>query len=344
MSLQSKFNTFNQRIQLTRQDEAYKEARQKDESITDVIKTKFKENGYSVIENFVQGSLATFTGIKEKDKDFDIDRAIVINHDDAPDDPVIVKRVILDILEDRGFHNTKIKKPCVTADYKFKDLHIDIPVYRKTPWGSYQLAVGKKDSNAENKVWSDSAPLALIDWVNDSSIFGEYEVQKLYQFRRLVRYLKRWRNLKFSHDVSRKIYSIGLTIMIKQHFKPSIDSEGCPNDLIALKNTLNSILNWSGYFISYPDDQWKIQVSLPVSPYRDIFHGSSLNTGTRFRNRLSNLNSSLQTVIDESDESKQCSLLIGQFGDDFPEGTNNASATRKAVFATSGAVGTSQGA
>jgi hypothetical protein len=42
-----------------------------------------------------------------------------------------------------------------------------------------------------------------------------------------------------------------------------------------------------------------------------------VSIGTRFRNRLSNLNSSLQTVIDETDESKQCSLLIGLFGDDF---------------------------
>ena len=32
MSIQSKFNTFNQRIQLTRQDDAYKESREKDDS------------------------------------------------------------------------------------------------------------------------------------------------------------------------------------------------------------------------------------------------------------------------------------------------------------------------
>jgi len=344
MSLQSKFNTFNQRIQLTRQDDAYKDAREKDDSITGVIKTKFKEKGYPVIDDFVQGSLATFTAIKEKGKDFDIDRAIIIDHDEAPTDPVEVKKVILDILENRGFRNAKIKKPCVTADYQSQNLHIDIPIYRKTSWDSYQLAVGRKDSNTENKIWSDSAPIELINWINDSSTFGEYATQKLYQFRRLVRYIKRWRNNKFSHDVSRKIYSIGLTVMIKQHFKPSIDSEGCPNDLIALKDTINSILNWSGYFTSYPDGQWKVLVSLPVSPYRDIFHGSSFNTGTRFRNQLSNLNSSLQTVSAETDESKQCSLLIGLFGDDFPEGTNNASAARKTVFATSGAVGTSQGA
>lgn len=344
MSLQSKFNTFNQRIQLTRQDDAYKDAREKDDSITGVIKTKFKEKGYPVIDDFVQGSLATFTAIKEKGKDFDIDRAIIIDHDEAPTDPVEAKKVILGILENRGFRNAKIKKPCVTADYQSQNLHIDIPIYRKTSWGSYQLAIGRKDSNTENKIWSDSAPIELINWVNDSSTFGEYATQKLYQFRRLVRYIKRWRNNKFSHDVSRKIYSIGLTVMIKQHFKPSIDSEGCPNDLIALKNTINSILNWSGYFTSDSDSQWKVQVSLPVSPYRDIFYGSSVNTGTRLRNQLSNLNSSLQAVIAETDESKQCSLLIGLFGDDFPEGTNNASAARKTVFATSGAVGTSQGA
>jgi len=75
MSIQSKFNTFNQRIQLTRQDDAYKDAREKDDSITGAIKTKFKEKGYPVIDDFVQGSLITFTAIKEKYKDFDIDRA-----------------------------------------------------------------------------------------------------------------------------------------------------------------------------------------------------------------------------------------------------------------------------
>ncbi|UOH74189.1 hypothetical protein MOW08_10100 [Acinetobacter schindleri] len=95
MSLQSKFNTFNQRIQLTRQDDAYKDAREKDDSITGVIKTKFKEKGYPVIDDFVQGSLATFTSIKEKGKDFDIDRAIIIDHDEAPTDPVEAKKSFL---------------------------------------------------------------------------------------------------------------------------------------------------------------------------------------------------------------------------------------------------------
>ncbi|MFX6111198.1 nucleotidyltransferase, partial [Acinetobacter baumannii] len=87
------------------------------------------------------------------------------------------------------------------------------------------------------------------------------------------------------------------------------DEDGFPNDLLALKATIDSILDWSGYFQSYSDDQWKVKVELPVYPSRDIFHGSSLNTGTRFRNQLTNLRSTLQDVINTSDETEQCSLL-----------------------------------
>ena len=108
MGLQSKFLTFNTNIYITRQSEEYKNAREKDDSITEDIRKKFRENGYPVQEDFIQGSLAINTAIKEKGKDFDIDRAIVINENDAPTDPTIPKKVVLEILENRGFKNAKI--------------------------------------------------------------------------------------------------------------------------------------------------------------------------------------------------------------------------------------------
>ncbi len=113
MGLQNKFLTFNDNIYITRQSDEYKNARQKDDNITKEIRKKFKENGYSVQDDFIQGSLATSTAIKEKGKDFDIDRAIVIKEEHAPTDPTIPKKVVLEILENRGFKNAKIKKPCV---------------------------------------------------------------------------------------------------------------------------------------------------------------------------------------------------------------------------------------
>lgn len=346
MGLQSKFKTFNEKIYITLMSDEYRNAREKDDSITKAIKEKFQENGYPVQEDFIQGSLATRTTIKEKDKDFDIDRAIVIKEDDAPEDPIIPKNVVLDILEARGFHNAKVKKPCVTADYKNEDLHIDIPIYSKSTSGYYKLAVGKKNSSEDNKEWAESDPKGLIDWVSNSDNYGIYADEKLYQFKRIVRYMKRWRNITFHENVCRKIFSIGLTVMLKEKFQSSFNEEGLANDLKALKHTIDQILDHSTYFISQPENQCLVEVKLPVSPYRDIFTGSSLNTGTQLRTKLNSLRNTLQQVIDEEDESKQCTLLRSVFGEDFPEGSpnNSKNAAAKVVYPSAGSVGTSQGA
>ncbi|EOD6839713.1 cyclic GMP-AMP synthase DncV-like nucleotidyltransferase [Salmonella enterica subsp. enterica serovar Newport] len=347
MSLQNKFMNFHDAIKLGRQDLEYTTARLKDDSITADIKKRFKEDGYPVVEDFIQGSLATNTGIREKGQDFDIDRAIVIEADLAPENPITPKLAVLEVLEARGFKNAKIKKPCVTADYKADDLHVDIPIYRKYENGQYELAVGKKHSDENNREWSRSAPHELIDWVNNYDKNGIYGSKKHDQYRRVVRYLKRWRNVTFGEDVRRKIYSIGIAVMVKESLTSSINDEGFPNDLSALRSTINNILNYSNYFTLVDVDKYKVKVALPVSPFRDIFYSSSIATGTQLRNKFSSLLKTLNKVADEEDESKQCVLLRSVFGDDFPECTSSSSASsvaKKTVYASAGAVGTSQGA
>jgi hypothetical protein len=64
MSLQSKFYNFKDKIKLGREDEAYRDARVKDDSILTALKLAFKESGYPIIEDFMQGSLKTDTAIK----------------------------------------------------------------------------------------------------------------------------------------------------------------------------------------------------------------------------------------------------------------------------------------
>ena len=141
MSLQNKFFKFHDAILLGIKDVAYNNARLKDDSILKDIKARFKEDGFPVIDDFIQGSMATDTGIRENGQDFDIDRAIVIEASLAPENPITPKKAVLEVLEARGFKNAKIKKPCVTADYKTEDLHIDIPIYRRYENGQYELAV-----------------------------------------------------------------------------------------------------------------------------------------------------------------------------------------------------------
>lgn len=341
MSLQSKFFKFHDKIKLSREDSDYKNAREKDDSILKAVRSALKEEGYPVVEDFLQGSMSIATGVKHPCEDFDIDRAVVIAFDDSPKDPVKVKKIVLNVLEDRGFKNAKIKKPCVTADYTSQKLHIDIPIYREKN-GTYELGIGKKNSSEENREWSESDPKGLKEWINDSSHYLGSSNKKLEQYKRLVRYLKRWRDNKFSTSVAKKVFSIGLTVMAKEKFSPSFDDSDKANDLVALRDTVDAMLN-GGYFSYQGEDLYKVRVNLPKSPWRDIFYGSSLNTGTQFYNKLKSLKSKLDKAIEETDLVKQCQILNEVFGEDFEVPTSSLN-TNKAVYSTAGASGTSQGA
>ena len=216
MSIQTHFNKFHDKIKLGREDDAYKKARERDDSIKAEVKTAFSEAGYPVVSDFIQGSLKTHTGIVPTLGDYDIDRALVIDDDEAPENPVTPKKKALEVLEDRGFKNAKIKKPCVTADYASDDVHIDFIIYKRSGDQHY-LAVGKKNSDENNREWSSADPLGLIEWINNASAYDRDEAKDvLAQFRRLVRYLKRWRDVQFSETVGAKVFSIGLTVMVKK--------------------------------------------------------------------------------------------------------------------------------
>lgn len=344
MGTQTHFDKFHSRIKLGREDDAYKKARERDDSIKVAIKAAFKTAGYAVTSDFIQGSLATSTAIVPISGDYDIDRALVIDHDTAPDNPVEPKKTALSVLELRGFKNAKIKKPCVTADYSSDNVHVDFPIYKKSGQQLY-LAIGKLNSNADNREWSESDPKGLIDWINNRDQYHGSASDKQSQYRRLVRYLKRWRDHQFSDSGADKVYSIGLTVMAKEHFEDSFDEEGFRQDIIALRDTVKCVLN-AAYFIQTTQDRYSVQVPLPVQPWRDIFSGSSLDTGTQLRNKLINLRDKLTEAEGIDDERKQCIILNKLFGDDFevPEPPTDPSKKARAVYPTAGAVGTSQGA
>ena len=207
------------KIKLGREDDAYKKARKRDDSIKAEVKTAFREAGYPVVDDFIQGSLKTHTGIVPISGDYDIDRALMIDYWSAPENPVTPKKKALDVLETRGFKNAKIKKPCVTADYASDNVHIDFIIYKKLS-NQHYLAVGKQNSDENNREWSAADPHGLIDWINDDSRYNRDDAKDvLAQFRGLVRYLKRWRDVQFSETVGAKVYSIGLTVMVKKQLR-----------------------------------------------------------------------------------------------------------------------------
>lgn len=345
MGIQIQFDKFHKTIMLGREDPAYKKVRERDDSITAAIKVAFKGAGYPVTHTFIQGSHATFTAIVPLAGDYDIDRALVIAGDTAPDNPVDPKLRALNVLENRGFKNAKIKKPCVTADYAAEAVHIDLPIYRLSG-SQHCLAVGKRNSDENNRSWSDSDPRGLITWVNDSSGYFDLTAEKQRQFQRVVRYLKRWRDHRFTEIVAMKVFSIGLTIMVKEQFRPSFNTEGVRQDLLALRDTVDAIYS-AGYFNFLSNDQYRVSVALPVQPWRDVFANSSVDTGTQLRNKILYLKKKLGEAAGLDDVVKQSMILKELFGDDFeiPAPPDNGSGkASKARYTSAGVVGTSQGA
>lgn len=344
MSIQTQFNKFNNTISITRESDDYKAIREKDNSIKSDIKEACKEAGYPITSDFIQGSFATHTAIKSLSGDVDLDRGLIISKETSPDNPVDCKKVLKDVLVARKFKNSKIKMPCVTADYASLDLHLDYPVYREDTFSQLELAVGKEFSEEKERCWQNGDPKGLINWINGGE-FYLLSSEQTYQYKRIIRYLKRWRDVIFTNETTRKkIYSIGLTVMAIECYVSKFDEE-TPEDLESILETVKAILA-HGYFTkkSYDEEKYDIQVNLPKSPGRDIFTKHGTTVGTEFRNKLIKLRDKLQKALDEEDESKQCEILREVFGDDFPQVAKKDEGKAKAVHASPGYVADHGGA
>ena len=345
MGIQTHFDKFHDKIKLGREDDAYKKARERDDSIKKEVSSAFAKAGYPVVNDFIQGSLKTHTGIVPISGDYDIDRALVIEDKNAPENSVTPKKKALGVLEDRGFKNARIKKPCVTADYASDNVHIDFIIYKRSGSQHY-LAVGKENSDENNREWSAADPHGLTDWINDDSLYGGDRAKAvLAQFRRLVRYLKRWRDVQFNETLAAKVYSIGLTVMVKQRLRWSFSTEGARQDLRALRATVEAILD-AGFFTEVETGRYRVCVQLPAQIWRDIFDGSSLDTGTQLYNKLNRLKEKLAEAEGLSDEREQCQILNKLFGDDFevPDPPKGSSKTEKTRYSSAGIATASVGA
>jgi hypothetical protein len=325
MSLQSQFSKFEEKIRLTWSDNKLKEIREKDESIREDIKSAFKDKGYSVEEFFQQGSYATQTCIEPSNEgdDYDIDVGVVISASNAPENPVEVKKTLKSVLVNRNLKNPKIKMPCVTAQYYKegeKRFHLDYPIYKKNQNLLY-LAIGKESSDENTRKWELGDPKGLINWVNDKSKFSSEETY--IQSKRLIRYLKRWRDYCITGTERKHIYSIALAIMIHEKHQPSISYDGEYNDLESLRKTVSSILNYTYFKCTGLDSnnkpQYEVVVNSPVEPYRNIFNKHGITLGTLLHNKFCALKDNLDKVSQETDLKNQCKILKDNvFGDDFP--------------------------
>ena len=221
VNIQSEFISFHNKIKLSDENS---ELREKRNILLDKLKKNISQDAASYT-TFNQGSYAMGTGIKPEDGDFDIDVGLKfdIDHDNYPD-PVEVKKWVKNAL-DGHTKSVKIRRSCVTVTYQ-KDndpiYHVDFAVYAaNNSDGQMYIAKGKENSQAEYRCWEPSDPQGLLDHVQ--SLFDDSEDRT--QFRRLVRYMKKWKNQHFSNDGNGAPTGIALTALACSYFSPQSSTD-----------------------------------------------------------------------------------------------------------------------
>lgn len=299
--VQTNFLKFHDNIKLDNFDENQALRDKRDMLIKELDSLKDKNlpdgSGNFSFETKNQGSYSTFTGIKPlNDSDYDIDVALIFDFNKALyADPTKLKVKIRDVLNSVYKRTVKIKEPCVTVEYpKF---HVDLPCYAKDGAGNLYLARGKEFSDAENKKWELANPEGLKDYINNTIPQGT----RRDQFRRVVKYIKFWKNKKITDFT---VPSIGLTIFTIKHFQYSEE-----NDLVALANILRIMLL---YFKA------SCSVSLPAAPYTDTFAKLTESQKKSFIEKLEKFSEQIKEIVNLASELDAISQLNKIFGKDFP--------------------------
>ncbi|WEA41643.1 nucleotidyltransferase domain-containing protein [Lysinibacillus fusiformis] len=336
VQLQKYFEEFHETIKLNYDDNSY--LRETRDEIIEVLKKELKEQVSVNFTTFNQGSYAMFTGIKAMDLgDYDIDVGVIFEIDkEEYTNPIEVKEWIYNALKN-SYEDVEMKRPCVTVKFpstrkEERNIHVDFAVYSQKNQNSYNyIAKGKLNSSVENRVWEICEPKELLDKIKNNL----EDTNERRQFRRIIRYMKRWKDNKFKNQVNRPT-GIGLTVAGLNYFNPNytkdiFKNEKKFNDFEALENFVNNMIN--AFKSVYEDGVFgsRLHIYLPTQPYNDIYEGMSLKQMEDFKEKLINLLNIIIEVKDEIDPKVACEKLSKEFGDDFPIPEDSETAERKNI-------------
>jgi len=305
MSLQKYFKDFNNTIKMDY------DVKSELASKRDILLKKLSDD--EELPSFTelnQGSYIMYTGVEPLDKEYDIDVGLKFKVNKEDYAPTELKNKIYDILLNHTEYGPIVKKPCVTVTYK-KDgetaYHVDLVVYTYEDANDTdsQLYLAKgKDSKPEEICWEKSDPKGLVDLIN-----GQFEgdINDKAQYRRIIRFMKRWKDLKFSDFGNAEPPSIGITLIAAEKFEVSkvrnyLEEKWEYDDLEALIGFAKVLQNLFDYVKDSEGGRslYRIKYTLPndlsFETNTDVFKKMSEIQMTDFKDKVDKLVSDLEGV------------------------------------------------
>lgn len=255
---------------------------------------------------FHQGSYALQTGIKPLSGEFDMDLGVVLScRRSTFSSPIEAKQGLRDVLR-QGSRRIRVRRSCVTVEYTdkdFGDYHVDLAVYVQEPDGRCYLAKGKEHSKPEYVEWEPASPEELTRLLN-----SKFQGSDLAQFRRCIKYLKRWKHVNFT---TKAPYSIALSVAAYHWFQPAMTGlwSDVPDDLAALHTTTQNILQ--------AVERGRLRVLLPTAQDTDLMARMTGAQMHAFLERLSQLNQALGRARADADTQAVLEALEAHLGAEF---------------------------
>lgn len=294
--------------------------------ILDRIKNYLEENENPSFQEMLQGSYIMKTGVKPiEELDYDIDVGLRFDINEKDYSALDVRGWIYNATKDHT-ETVKLKGPCVRVIYK-DGYHVDLVAY-----AVYKDILGKEIYKLAHKQngWRDADPQGLLDFFE--KVIKNYEetedsITKTNQFRRIVRYIRRWDDEAMPNESDAKPSGLAFILLTHQYLGSKIVNNNKPDDLVALIRISNAVSSTIG----------RISIKKPTPEFEDLFAKINDEDMEKLKKRFKELLNVLRQAQGETSEKKACLLLKKQFGRDFPvpeEDASGKSLLGKAFVAT----------
>ena len=265
------------------------------------IRIHLKDKKVKSTKFYRQGSYAHGTLIKPLDEDYDIDDGVYLDLTSFEDE--LTTKTIHNWIVEAVKNHTQLdpvdKEACVRSLFK-AGYHIDLPAYKIE-------VVNKNDEDEEDEEiyyiakktagWEESDPRAMTDWfLNQIKIKSE-------QLRRLVKYIKAWRDYRGTKNSTKLPSGLTLTILVCEQY------ESDTRDDISFYETVKKIETR----LKEDEDIWK--------PYEPTENMRDYISDAQFKNFLGELKTLIEngksSIIEDSCE-EAAKIWQKSLGDRFP--------------------------
>lgn len=285
---------------------------EKKDIIVNRIRKHLREKSRPGFTELLQGSYKMKTGVvPTSGLEYDIDAGLRFDFSEKDYEAKTVRKWVFEAVDG---HTEKVdeKGPCIRVTYA-DGYHVDLVCY-----AVWQDTVGVEQYRLAHKTdgWVPADPPKLLEHVKKKRAPFKKPycdttdvATKTDQFRREVRYLKRWNDVAIPTDRHDKPTGLAFTLLCGERLSPrTFVDDGAPDDLTAL------------YLLARPLGQLigRIVANKPTPQYEDMFGRLSDEEMKKLKERFATLADTLDAAAREPDPVEACKKLQKVFGPDFP--------------------------